>query len=75
MDLQAFLEGFILEGLFAPYWAERGVGTLLRAFYSSALWQIYETLVTPLQDAEMQIYNCFLECRNANLQLLRMQES
>jgi hypothetical protein len=30
---------------------------------------------SPLQDAEMQIYNSFSGCRNGDLQLLRIQES
>jgi hypothetical protein len=58
----------------------------LRAFCSLALWLIYENLyllfrmqecrfTTPSQDAEMEVYNSFPGCRNADLQLfLRMQE-
>jgi hypothetical protein len=49
----------MLSGLFAPYWEG---WTILRAFCSSALWQIYQTLyllfriqkcrfTTPSQDA------------------------
>jgi hypothetical protein len=48
--------------------------TILRAFYSSALWQIYQTLYllfrvqecrfTIPQDAGMHVYNSFSGCRN-----------
>jgi hypothetical protein len=39
---------------------------ILRAFCSSALWQIYQTCISS-SDAEMQIYNSFSGSRNAGL--------
>jgi hypothetical protein len=59
-----------------------GGETILRAFLSSALWQIYQTLhllfrmqkckvTTPCQGAGMQVYNSFSGYRNADF---RMQD-
>jgi hypothetical protein len=57
MDLQAFLDELVCLPL------TRGGETILRAFCSSALWQIYQTGISSSG------------CRNADLQLaLKMQE-
>jgi hypothetical protein len=59
VDLWAFLDELVCLPLIG------GRGPILRAFWSSALWQIYETLyLSPLQDAGMQVYNSFSGCRN-----------
>jgi hypothetical protein len=57
VNSQAFLD----EQVCLPFIG--GGETILRAFCSSALWQMLSDLVFPLQDAEMHIYNAS-GCKN-----------
>jgi hypothetical protein len=59
--------------LFAPHW---GKGNNLESILLISPVADLSDLVSPLQDAEMQIYNSLSGFRNSGLQLLlRMQKS
>jgi hypothetical protein len=73
-DSQAFLDELVWLPLIG------GGEIILRAFCSSDLWQIYQTLylffrmqkcgfTTPSQEVGMQLYNSFSGCRNAVLSM------